>query len=427
MKLTERGAHRRLRVRIGARPPLGRGTPGGPRRRSEALAVAAALVVAIAVVAAVLGVEQGGNATHATTHKPSPRHPVRKIGQRPSTNGPTAQTTSSPAAPAILGPRGGPVPTGFSPQSFTAIGELTWWLLGNAPCSTPPCTSIVRTKDGGRTFVGIPAPRSPLGASTSQPGVSKLRFADQLNGFAFGGSLYVTHDGGSGWRPVELGGSVSELAISAGEVYAIVVPRAGAPGKLMRSPVGADRWSALPAPAGVSYGLWAHGGDVVVQSAATKNLLLVSHDSGSTFAGYPSPSSGLPCDFEEPAPATVWAHCPTGTMSGVWRSVDGGRSFHQANFCRCEPRTGLPLPNSAAFGAASAGTAVVGYQQLYRTTDAGASYSAVGPPGLLWQYLGFTDPTHGVALGLPSSSSAAAERLYYTTDGGASYHRVSIR
>ena len=114
-------------------------------------------------------------------------------------------------------------------------------------------------------------------------------------------------------------------------------------------------------------------------------------------------------------------------MSGVWRSVDGGRSFHQANFCHCGPRTGLPLPNSAAFGAPTADTAVVGYQQLYRTTDGGASYSAVGPPGLLWQYLGFTDPTHGVGLGLPSSSSAAAERLYYTTDGGASYHRVSIR
>ena len=124
MKLTERGAHRRLRVRLGARTPLGRGTPGGPRLRSGALAVAAALVVAIAVVAVVLGVDQGGRATHATTHKATPRHPVRKIGQRLSTNRPPAQTTSSPAAPAILGPRGGPVPTGFSPQSFTAISEL---------------------------------------------------------------------------------------------------------------------------------------------------------------------------------------------------------------------------------------------------------------------------------------------------------------
>ena len=37
------------------------------------------------------------------------------------------------------------------------------------------------------------------------------------------------------------------------------------------------------------------------------------------------------------------------------------------------------------------------------TIDGGASYAAAGPHGLDWQYLGFTDPTHGVGLALPSS------------------------
>jgi hypothetical protein len=87
---------------------------------------------------------------------------------------------------------------------------------------------------------------------------------------------------------------------------------------------------------------------------------------------------------------------------------------------------GPRLPNSAAFAAASASTAVVGAQQLFRTGDAGGSYSMVGPSGLQWDYLGFSDATHGAALGFPVSSSLAHERLYYTTDGGRSYHLVPI-
>jgi hypothetical protein len=87
---------------------------------------------------------------------------------------------------------------------------------------------------------------------------------------------------------------------------------------------------------------------------------------------------------------------------------------------------GPRLPNSAAFAAASASTAVVGAQQLFRTGDAGGSYSMVGPSGLQWDYLGFSDATHGAGLGFPASSSLAHERLYYTTDGGRSYHLVPI-
>jgi photosystem II stability/assembly factor-like uncharacterized protein len=109
-------------------------------------------------------------------------------------------------------------------------------------------------------------------------------------------------------------------------------------------------------------------------------------------------------------------------LSGTWRSSDGGQSFTPVK----GPRE---LPNSAAFGSASASTAVVGYRQLYRTADGGASWTPTsGPSGITWwQYIGFTDPTHGVALGYVGSLSTANERLYYTTDGGASYHQVPIQ
>jgi photosystem II stability/assembly factor-like uncharacterized protein len=118
----------------------------------------------------------------------------------------------------------------------------------------------------------------------------------------------------------------------------------------------------------------------------------------------------------------VWAHCVTGTESGVWRSTDNGAHFTVA----VGTGTSLPLPNSAAFAAASASTAVVGYQQLYRTTD-GALWSPVGPSGIAqWAYLAFTDPTHGVGLGYVGSIAPANERLYYTIDAGQTYHLVPI-
>jgi photosystem II stability/assembly factor-like uncharacterized protein len=131
----------------------------------------------------------------------------------------------------------------------------------------------------------------------------------------------------------------------------------------------------------------------------------------------------LPCEFEGAASPDVWAHCATGTESGVWISHDGGASFAGA-----EPAGArLMLPNSAQFGAASGTTAVVGYQQLYRTGDAGQTWTPVGPSGIAeWTYIGFSDSTHGVALGYVGSIAPTNERLYYTTDAGQSYHLVTL-
>jgi photosystem II stability/assembly factor-like uncharacterized protein len=107
--------------------------------------------------------------------------------------------------------------------------------------------------------------------------------------------------------------------------------------------------------------------------------------------------------------------------SGVWRSADGGAHFTAV------VSSGISLPNSAAFAAASASTAVVGYQQLYRTTDDGSTWTRTGPSGVsAWAYLGFTDATHGIALGYVGQLAPTNERLFYTTDAGQTYHRVQL-
>ena len=87
----------------------------------------------------------------------------------------------------------------------------------------------------------------------------------------------------------------------------------------------------------------------------------------------------------------------------------------------------LRLPNSACSPQRRLRTAVVGYQQLYRTADAGSTWTQVTVPGVVeWAYLGFTDATHGVGLGYVGSVSSANERLYYTTDAGQTYHLVPL-
>ncbi len=339
---------------------------------------------------------------------------VVAVAAAPS-GGSARATALRPAAHAASGP----VPAGFGPQAFTAISDQTWWLLGSAPCASPPCTSIVRTENGGASFVGLPAPR------TTQ--VDSIMFADSLDAFAYGPQLWVTHDGGEIWYRLSLGGSVYAMASAGGFTYAIVSGANGT-GHLQRARVGSDLWTSLAGAGSAFSGLWAHGADLLLESEGSlgdPDELMISHNDGASFTRDTAPPN-VACDFEEQAWPVIWAHCATGMLSDVLRSVDGGARFPVAE--GSGSKTLPELPNSAAFAAASSREAVAGYDQLYVTTDGGRAWErARGPAGITWwSYLGFTDATHGAAIGYVGTETPSHERLYYTTNGGRSYRLVHI-
>lgn len=410
VELTERGAHRRPRARLASF--AGSARAESSRRRVSLLgidifAIAGAGLAAAVIVVLAVTVLRGGVATGA--HRPaSSSSPQLSSAPVPVLTTPQAPPTSAAFAAA---------PTRFDPTSFTAIGELTWWLLGAERCGNAVCTSIVHTVDGGRSFTTVRTPPSSH--------IDQLRFADALDGWAYGPQLWATHDGGLRWTRIDVPGSVTGMAFGDGFAYAVV--RGASAGVLLRAPIDTDQWTALDGAGDAYAGLWAHGATVMVQSQSGSSVadrLMISTDEGSSFAVRATPPNAS-CQFEAQAPVVIWADCATGARSVVRRSVDGGLRFPAAEGSDAAP---LPaLAGSAVFAAATPSVAVIGDRRLYRTTDGGATYTPISTPAGVtrWRYIGFTDATHGVAIG--TFGPSGAQRLYYTTDAGASYHEVRIR
>ncbi len=365
-----------------------------------------------------------------------------------STSAPGAAATTLPptTVPAVTTvPAGGKVPSGFDPVSFTAVSPGDYWLLGDAPCTNPVCTSIVRPTDGGSHFVGIPAPTSPLlegtGAST---GINTLRFADDLDGYAFatgpGGQFWDTHDGGGQWqRPAFLTGH-ELLGFGTGDGYAFALVGSCQSGScsavaLERSPVSSEQWSALtvPVPAGTDQvaAMTVHGSDLwfslTTSASQADQLMVASTDGGAHFATSPSPCfAGLGGSIEASSADVLWAMCPTGMMAEAFRSTDGGS--------RWEALSAGELENSALLSPASDTTAVIQpaeQGELLRTDDGGVTWQPVasaGASGSWWSWIGFTDA--GTGSGLEQSDAPAnwpwpngpyPEQLWRTGDGGSTW------
>jgi hypothetical protein len=367
---------------------------------------------------------------------------------------PTSSTTST----APLEAAGGPVPSGFEAASVTFVSAAQGFVLGgSSSCPTTPCTSLVRTKDAGQSWQGVPAPGAPLGAGQSGSGdtLSRVRFADARDGWAFGPALWSTHDGAQSWHPVQINGRVLDLAAAKGAVFALVseCTDAGgacssAPLQLFRSAVGSDQFVPVAAVHGVGTEpalIELAGPDAYIAAGRPAADGLASAVFAST-DGYASwHALADPCDTAGALALTGLAGTPDGrtlfelcsgnaaagsTQKQVYLSTDNGSTSHLVG----NAPTGGDAEAIAAAGARDLSvTATSGADFIYTSLDGGSTWKTVTlqPGGAGLADLGFTTSTQGVVVeGHPAQQGGAGippASLLMSHDGGLSWQAVAIR
>lgn len=394
--------------------------------KSMRKARAAALLTLALVLAALTGCGQRSPQLRSTGS------PSRAVSSSATATVPPAPPTAPAPTATGAAPSGGPVPAGFEPQSVTFVSASQGWVLGMAPCTRKPCTSVVRTLDGGRTWQGIPAPKAALSSFGQGHGISALRFADPLDGFAYRPDLYVTHNGGSTWQQVRLPGTIGDLEAANGVVYAAVRGSGGGE-RIYRSAANTDHWSrvgGLPVRPGLPAGGLPGLGTVTLHGSAA--WIFIGSGLYATKTGTGWVRQDVPCGvfgvdslaaYDEQQ-VTVLCAGPSGMGSSlkvVYSSRDGGASFTrigQAPLGGIGGTLAQPRPRRVLIATRSGAT------WIYASSDGGRAWHtaltlADGGAGLT--DFGFTTARQGVAVeGNPSIGS----HLYMTRNSGRTWFRV---
>ena len=416
-------------------------------------AIAACLVflVAGATVGGIALVRHLGHtqptAPSSVTSPPSPSGPAPSVSPTGPHNSATTPTSSPTRPSGAVGPAGGPVPAGFTVHDLTFVSDEAGWALGTAPCPNRPCTSLVRTTDGGRHWVGLRPPVVGLVGvdDCSSACVSNVRFATPVIGYLFGPQVfYLTTDGGTTWQ--RQAGGAAALEIGDGNV--LRVPSGdgqacfpGCPVSVQVSTIGGTGWRTVLALSSAQVG--SDTGVQLSRSSGHAYLQVYGHVSGGASqahsALYASADGGLNwASRGEPCPqissgeidasalssasdqsVTVLCTQRSGSASFVAVSTDGGRTF----------QPGKLLPNlETQVGSASSSTvfaigSVGGRESLVRSVDRGLTWNVVAQSGPMTAaaaprsgFLGFESPTTGRWV------SVSDPRTVWTTrDGGATW------
>jgi photosystem II stability/assembly factor-like uncharacterized protein len=324
------------------------------------------------------------------------------------------------------------VPAGFEPQSVTFVSASEGWVLGTAPCATKPCTSVVRTLNGGRTWQGIPAPIAALSNLGRGQGVGALRFADSLDGFAYRPDLYATHNGGSTWNKVRLPGPIGDLEAAHGVVYA-AVRGSDSRERIYRTPASSNQWSlvaGLPAGPVLPSGGLPGPGTITLHGSAAWIFIggqLYATQTGTSWAREPVPCGTFGVDSlasYDTQQVTLLCGGSAGMGSSgkvLYSSHNSGASFTRVGQAPLGGIGGIlaqPQPGYVFIATSSGAT------WIYASSNGGRTWQTVltlPDGGAGWSDFGFTTATQGVAVeGRPDIGS----HLYMTRDNGRSWSRA---
>jgi len=365
------------------------------RRKYRKLAITAG--TAAVIVAAAVTVPEVVN---LPVLNPNPTAaPVAGAGHSPSaqsaTSGGRGQSSVSASS---AGPARPPVPGNFRPASVTFVGVRTGWVIGQAGtpghCATQYCTSVARTDDAGRSWTGVPAPLT--GAANGATGVSKIRFLNLKDGWAFGPELFATHNGGNTWAPVDTGGMrVTALETVGDRVFAVWASCAGSGPAYA---VSCTRFTLYSAPA--AGGAWAPVGTAtsgLTDGAASEATALVLTGSRGYLLGPGGALYAGPVDGSGPwaQVSSLVSSCPVGQAQADGQPT--GALLGAVNASH------LILACVSASSGASPSVSTQ-HKVIYSSPSGGTS----------WQRMG-TAPTAGMAFWLAASP---AETVILATDQG---------
>lgn len=257
-----------------------------------------------------------------------------------------------------------------------------------------------------------------------------MRFADPLDGWAFGPELWSTHDGGVHWSKSGLG-DISSLEASNGYVHAIAYDASTSDDVIETSPTTRDAWvqtgslqlGAGPVPSS----------DLVLHAAAGWAI-----ENDRTVIGGARLVSGrwvawhAPCDttggtavISVPTATSMVAICEQGLWgpSGYARppavrayfSGNGGATFYLGGIVPGPAAGAGSVVASPSPGIAVTDVLTNTQRELIETFNSGASWRIVASTSEsnLFTYLGFTSPSQGVAI-----EGGATPGLLMTFDGG---------
>jgi photosystem II stability/assembly factor-like uncharacterized protein len=441
--------HARLALIPTVEPTSGALQPSSPSHSRLGFSLASAAIVTIVIVGA-LSLRGGGNGTNPST-PPTGASSVVAVtpAPTPSQSSSASSPTLSPSivavapspTPSATSVSPGAIPADFQPLSVTFVSADMGWVLGSTSCGANTCPVIVRTLDGGRTWTRIAAPETSIDFGgdffgndfQAGSGVTGLRFADPLDGWAFGPGLWATHDGGTTWKQFTIPG-LPDGAVLALEASAGAVQLAAYDGyqsfRIASSPVSSDalRLSAVSVPVGagpvpevqlVLQGQtgWLLENDRVVTAGA--RLVAGTWQTWQppcvTVMGPALLAAANAQDLIAACDVGLWA-TPQGEH--LYRSTDAGQTF-------VETGPQLPVKGVTAIAAPSTSTIVAaGYgpnnaAEVVASDDGGHTWTVVpsaGQVGPFWvSYLGFTTAIQGVLL---TSDGGGHGQLLMTRDAG---------
>ncbi|WP_157061970.1 hypothetical protein [Alicyclobacillus ferrooxydans] len=275
--------------------------------------------------------------------------------------------------------------------------------------------TVVRTTDGGKSWFNV----SPNGTSADTPnGVDFINedtawitiqpVSQSTNTFQTYLMLYHTNNGGQTWSSMRVSGNdqppIQETEISIvkpSTIYIDIVPEHGMnslPGQLAVSNDGGTSWKTVNTPSNVQL-----GGSLQFVTSST---------------GWLSTSNSTTGDYQ------------------LYQTFDGGKSWNEhqvptpSQYQGDKASLSLPQfsatnPNVGIMEAYFQGQGnVVEHRGIYSTSDAGKSWSFVGPmPG----QAGLASfPTTSIGVAIPLSTTKTFPTLYETTNGGNSWTPVSL-